>query len=59
MSKLKYSSNTKGLCLTIIKYNILLKDTREPLFKQKRIIFLVLGLVITLLVDTSIIKVMI
>jgi hypothetical protein len=35
----------------------LLKGTREPLFKQKRIIFLVLGLVITLLVDTSIIKV--
>jgi hypothetical protein len=35
----------------------LLKDTRESLFKQKRIIFLVLGLVITLLVDTSIIKV--
>ena len=35
----------------------MLKGAREPLFKQKRIIFLVLGLVITLLVDTSIIKV--
>ncbi len=35
----------------------MLKGTKEPLFNQKRITLLVIGLVITLLVDTSIIKV--
>jgi hypothetical protein len=35
----------------------LLKGTKKPFFNQKRITFLVIGLVITLLIDTSIIKV--
>jgi hypothetical protein len=35
----------------------LLKSTKEPFFNQKRITLLVLGLVIALLIDTSIIKV--
>jgi hypothetical protein len=36
---------------------MLLKGTKEPFFNQKMITLLVLGLVVTLLIDISIIKV--
>ena len=43
--------------MIIINYPILLKESKISFFNQKMVIFLVSALIITLLIDTSIIKV--